>query len=94
MTVLVYISVQEVSELKELAQDPDGEEELVRLAAEELQTALAEKARLQQEIMLQLVPKDEADNRNCILEVRAGMGKCKGCHYLCDSGMKCLRNTG
>ena len=42
------------------------------MAAEELLEAVEEEKRLQNELFMSLLPKDEADERDCILEVRAG----------------------
>ena len=52
----------------------DGEEMLLLVQEErmECETALAE---IEQEIIKIMSPKDEADERGCILEVRAGTGK-------------------
>eukprot|EP01018_Ginkgo_biloba_P009144 Gb_19676 [translate_table: standard] len=44
------------------------------LAAEELQLRLDEEANLQYLLLQHLLPKDDADARDCILEVRAGTG--------------------
>uniref|UniRef100_A0A452XX46 Prokaryotic-type class I peptide chain release factors domain-containing protein n=1 Tax=Aegilops tauschii subsp. strangulata TaxID=200361 RepID=A0A452XX46_AEGTS len=44
------------------------------MAAEELLEAVEEEKRLQHELFRTLLPKDEADERDCILEVRAGTG--------------------
>jgi hypothetical protein len=42
------------------------------MAAEELLEAAEEEKRLQHELFRSLLPKDEADERDCIPEVRAG----------------------
>ena len=60
----------ELGTLAETADDPEMRE----LAAAELQTLKARVPELEQQIKLMLLPKDEADERNAILEVRAGTG--------------------
>jgi peptide chain release factor 1 len=63
----------ELSELEHLAEA--GEDaEMRALAAEELQAVKERLPVLEQRIKLMLLPKDEADERNAILEVRAGTG--------------------
>ncbi len=57
-------------ESEALLADPDMKE----LAIEEVGRLRKEIPELEQEIMLALVPKDAADERNAILEVRAGTG--------------------
>ena len=65
------ISRQE--EAKEiLAEKPD--EEMVLLAQEELNDAKEEEVRLTDEIKILLLPKDPNDDKNVIVEIRAGAG--------------------
>lgn len=42
------------------------------MAAGELMEAVEEEKRLQHLLLKSLLPKDDADDRDCILEVRAG----------------------
>lgn len=62
--------LQAISDNKELVLD----EELGELAKEELKTQEAQKQELEQEIKLLLIPKDPNDDRNIIIEIRAGTG--------------------
>lgn len=63
--------MQEAADLKDAA-DTDAE---LRLLAEEEYYSLKEKLpSLEREVQISLLPKDEADERNAILEVRAGTG--------------------
>ncbi len=64
----------EQGDLEQLAQDPEADEEMVALAAEELEALNARAAKLEQDVKLLLLPKDAADAKNAILEVRAGTG--------------------
>ena len=74
--------VQKNREYKTVEQDIAGAEELVRgsdaemraLAEEELQELSARREALLAEIRILLVPKDPNDEKNVILEVRAGTG--------------------
>lgn len=43
------------------------------MASEELSQAIEGEKRLQYLLLKSLLPKDDADERNCILEVRAGI---------------------
>jgi len=61
---------QELRETQALMKDP----EMKALAEEEHQQLLSIIPKLEQEIKILLLPKDEADERNAILEVRAGTG--------------------
>ena len=64
----------EAAELQELAKDPDSEPEMRALAEEEHAALIAGIPEREMALKLLLVPKDEADERNAILEVRAGTG--------------------
>ena len=61
---------KESAELESLKDDP----EMGPIAHEELPPLQARAAALEQEILLDLLPKDPVDEKNCYLEVRAGAG--------------------
>src|SRR5690348_11827422 len=65
---------QELADLGELVKDAGGDAEMRALAEEELKTLKLRIPILEQEVKLALLPRDEADERNAILEVRAGTG--------------------
>lgn len=48
------------------------DKEMLSMAAEELGRAREEEKRLHNLLLRSLLPKDDADERDCILEVRAG----------------------
>jgi peptide chain release factor 1 len=62
----------EMSDLAALAAEADAE--MRALAQSELQALKERVPALEQRVKLMLLPKDEADERNAILEVRAGTG--------------------
>ena len=64
----------ELQELSDLAKDPDGDAEMRSLAEEEIEALERRLPELEREIRVLLIPQDEADARNAILEVRAGTG--------------------
>jgi len=64
----------ELDDLDALARDPSGEAEMRRLAEEEHRALKAKLPGLEREVQLLLLPKDKADERNVILEIRAGTG--------------------
>lgn len=65
---------QERDSLREMLTDPDAEPEMAQLAREELQSIEPKVERLEHNLQLQLLPKDAADDKSAILEVRAGTG--------------------
>jgi peptide chain release factor 1 len=64
----------EQADLDALAADPKADKELAALAADELTVLSSRVEELEQQLRLQLLPKDAADDRSVILEVRAGTG--------------------
>ncbi len=61
---------QEIIDLKEMLDDP----EMKDIAAEELRALEKKLPDLERQIQIALIPKDEADSKNAILEIRAGTG--------------------
>ena len=54
--------------------EEERDEDLVLLAREELKNLQEVKARIEQELQLLLLPKDPNDQKNIVLEIRAGTG--------------------
>jgi len=61
---------QRIQDAEELLPDP----EMKNLAKEELETAKTDKKRLQEELKIALIPKDPNDDKDIIIEIRAGAG--------------------
>ncbi len=69
-----YFSIaDEIRDLESLVSE-DDDPEMARMAADELEGLKTSLPEFEQKIRLHLLPKDEADHRNAILEVRAGTG--------------------
>jgi len=64
----------ELVDLTELMQDGGGDPEMKAMAEEEFHALKARMPELEREIQIALLPKDEADEKNAILEIRAGTG--------------------
>ncbi|XP_065041972.1 peptide chain release factor 1, mitochondrial-like isoform X2 [Musa acuminata AAA Group] len=65
---------KEIDGLKSVMSDCVEDKDMWNMADEELVQALVEERRLQHLLLKSLLPKDDADERDCILEVRAGTG--------------------
>jgi peptide chain release factor 1 len=65
---------RESVDLAQLVADPAADPEMKTLAEEERALLQERLPALQRQVQLMLLPKDEADERNAILEVRAGTG--------------------
>lgn len=58
----------------ELTQNEDSDPELKELALEENTSLIKERERLEQELLRFLIPKDKNDDKDIIIEIRAGAG--------------------
>ncbi|PCH64198.1 MAG: peptide chain release factor 1 [SAR86 cluster bacterium] len=68
-----YLSVAEdLDEAREMQKDEDAE--IRAMAEDEIKSALAQQAELEQELQKLLLPKDTKDSCNVFLEIRAGTG--------------------
>jgi peptide chain release factor 1 len=65
---------RQLTQARELTADAATDADLARLAAEEVARGEAELATLEESLRLALVPRDPDDDRNVVLEVRAGTG--------------------
>jgi peptide chain release factor 1 len=66
--------IAEIRGIEELVDDPATDAEMRALAGSEKTALEARRTALEQEIRLALLPKDAMDERNVILEIRAGTG--------------------
>ncbi len=64
----------EAADLKEILEDADSDADMREMAQDEYDAVDAKLPELEQKIRLLLLPKDAADAKNAILEVRAGTG--------------------
>ena len=65
---------KELDDLGELLADPEGDPDLKQMAADEQETLRQLLPKLDHQVKVLLLPKDVADERNAIVEVRAGTG--------------------
>ena len=68
------ISQQEINDLDAMLSDPSTDSEMYALIESEKQIAAVNLERAQQALQVALLPKDEADEKGVILELRAGTG--------------------
>ncbi len=70
-----YISFEKNKlELKKILDDKNSDEELIKMAEIEMKEINSEKEKNEKKLKLFLLPKDEADKKNAIIEIRAGTG--------------------
>src|SRR5947208_642786 len=67
-------TVKEIADLEALVADPATEPDMRGMAEAERKTLAERSVELAQKIRLALLPKDAMDDRNVVLEIRAGTG--------------------
>ena len=72
-----------ISSSKEIIQDEE-DEEFKAMAKEELDGLLGRREELQEELKFMLIPKDPDDDKNAIVELRAGTGGDEACIFVED----------
>ena len=64
----------EAEDLSSIRDDSDSDDEMMSMAEAELEELKAREPELEEQLQIMLLPKDAADARNAILEIRAGTG--------------------
>ncbi len=72
--VLAYKDYTAAKQLEQDALDMISDPDLREMAQEELATARADIARLEEELKILLLPKDPNDDKNILVEIRGGAG--------------------
>src|SRR5262249_46956628 len=67
-------TVKELTDTEALIADSAADAEMRSMAESELEALQARRAELEQKIRVALLPKDAMDDRNVVLEIRAGTG--------------------
>jgi peptide chain release factor 1 len=80
-----YINFEkEKNELEKIINEKDGDTEMIKLAENELSQLLEKKTEYEKKLKVYLLPKDEADGKNAILEMRAGTGGLEATLFVAD----------
>ena len=80
-----YVSYESnKSELNKILDDKNSDDELVKMAEVELNDLNFEKEKNEKKLKLFLLPKDEADKKNAIIEIRAGTGGLEASLFAAD----------
>ena len=70
-----YINFEnEKKDLLNMVQDKSNDKEMIELAQKDLDELLNKKEKYENDLKVFLLPKDEDDNKNAIVEIRAGTG--------------------
>jgi len=80
-----YIDLEkEKKELEKIIDEKEGDKEMIKLAENELIQLSKKKGEYEKKLKIYLLPKDEADVKNAILEIRAGTGGKEAALFVAD----------
>ena len=86
-----YLSFEkEKIELEKIIEDKKSDKEMIQLAKKELNELLEKNQTYEKILKIHLLPKDEADTKNAILEIRAGTGGDEAGLFVADL-YKCMK---
>ena len=75
---------KEKKEIEKIIEDKNGDQEMIKLAENELIELSKKKEEYENKLKIYLLPKDEADGKNAILEIRAGTGGLEATLFVSD----------
>ena len=80
-----YVNFEnEKKDLLNMMQDKSNDQEIVDLAQKDLNDLIKKKEKYENDLKLFLLPKDEDDNKNAIVEIRAGTGGLEASLFCAD----------
>ena len=80
-----YVNFEnEKRDLINMVQDKSNDQEMVDLAQKDLNDLIKKKEKYENDLKLFLLPKDEDDNKNAIVEIRAGTGGLEASLFCAD----------
>ena len=74
----------EKKDLLNMVQDKSNDQEIIDLAQKDLNELLEKKEKYENDLKIFLLPKDEDDNKNAIVEIRAGTGGLEASLFCAD----------
>ena len=74
----------EKEELEKIINDKASDKEMIELANSELSALISKNEKVKKKLTIFLLPKDEADKKNAILEIRAGTGGLEASLFAAD----------
>ena len=80
-----YVSFEkEKKDLEKIINEKDGDMEMIKLAENELMKLSKNRTIYEKKLKIYLLPRDEADSKNAILEIRAGTGGLEASLFVSD----------
>ncbi len=84
-TAREYVNFEnEKKDLLQMVQDKSNDQEIIDLAQKDLNDLIKKKEKYENDLKIFLLPKDEDDNKNAIVEIRAGTGGLEASLFCAD----------
>ena len=84
-TAKEYLNFEnEMKDLEQIVQDKDNDAEMIEMAKKDLNEMENKKERFENKLKIFLLPKDEDDDKNAIVEIRAGTGGLEASLFCAD----------
>ena len=77
-------------DLLNMVQDKKNDQDIIELAQKDLSELIARREKYENDLKIFLLPKDEDDNKNAIVEIRAGTGGLEASLFVLTY-LKCMR---
>ena len=82
----------EKEDLLNMVKDKSNDQEMIDLAQKDLNDLIEKKEKYENDLKVFLLPKDEDDNKNAIVEIRAGTGGLEA-HFFVQIYLKCTKKS-
>ena len=80
-----YVSFQnEEKDLEQILQDKSNDNDIIEMAKKDLNEMIVKKENYENKLKIFLLPKDEDDDKNAIVEIRAGTGGLEASLFCAD----------
>ena len=79
-----YVNFESEKDLLNMVQDKSNDQEIIDLAQKDLDELIKKKEKNETNLKIFLLPKDEDDNKNAIVEIRAGTGGLEASLFCAD----------
>ena len=74
----------EEKDLKQILQDKNNDNDIIEMAKKDLNAMISKKESYENKLKIFLLPKDEDDDKNAIVEIRAGTGGLEASLFCAD----------
>ena len=86
----IILNFEDEKDLENLIKDKNNEKEMIEMAEKDLSELIIKKDKYENELKIFLLPKDKDDDKNAIVEIRAGTGGLEASFFV-PIYLKCMK---